>query len=127
MMEDCQIYPDMPSYHSAAVTLGHAGFLKELLKIIECMGEKPAKRIKNMRHKNWDPILQSDVAVFNAGSLKKMRSGEAPKVLTYKCIVGLTFTVEVTDVWWLTHPLPGTFQFLSEPFGRKVKLMKLLK
>ncbi|KAI8031526.1 Pentatricopeptide repeat-containing protein [Camellia lanceoleosa] len=66
MREDCQIYPDMPAYHSASVTLGQAGFLKELLKIIECMGEKPAKRIKNMRHRNWDPILQPDVVVFNA-------------------------------------------------------------
>ena len=56
----------MPAYHSIAVTLGQAGLLKELLNIVECMREKPAKRLKNMRHKNWDPILQPDVVVFNA-------------------------------------------------------------
>ncbi|XP_057491695.1 pentatricopeptide repeat-containing protein At5g67570, chloroplastic isoform X1 [Actinidia eriantha] len=66
MREDCQIYPDMAAYHSVAVTLGQAGFLKELLNVVECMREKPVKRMKNMRRKNWDPCLQPDVVVFNA-------------------------------------------------------------
>ncbi|KAG5528425.1 hypothetical protein RHGRI_029189 [Rhododendron griersonianum] len=66
MRGDCQIYPDMPAYHCIAVTLGQAGFLKELMKIMECMRKKPAKRLKNMRQKNWEAILQPDVVVFNA-------------------------------------------------------------
>lgn len=56
----------MPAYHCIAVTLGQAGFLKELMKIMECMRKKPAKRLKNMRQKNWEAILQPDVVVFNA-------------------------------------------------------------
>ncbi|KAJ0040128.1 hypothetical protein Pint_27880 [Pistacia integerrima] len=66
MLEDCSIYPDIAAYHSAAVTLGQAGFLKELIKLIECMRLKPSKRIKNMRRKNWDPILEPDIVVYNA-------------------------------------------------------------
>ncbi|XP_052204949.1 pentatricopeptide repeat-containing protein At5g67570, chloroplastic-like [Diospyros lotus] len=66
MLEHCQTYPDMAAYHSIAVTLGQAGLLKKLLNIVECMREKPTKRIKNMRSKNWDPALQPDLVVFNA-------------------------------------------------------------
>ena len=56
----------MAAYHSVSVTLGQAGLLKELMNIIECMRQKPLKRLKNMRHKNWDPVVQPDVVVFNA-------------------------------------------------------------
>ncbi|XVF17516.1 hypothetical protein REPUB_Repub10bG0129600 [Reevesia pubescens] len=63
---DCHIYPDLAAYHSIAVTLGQAGLLKELLNIIECMRQKPSKRIKNMRRKNWDPVLEPDLVVYNA-------------------------------------------------------------
>ncbi|XP_059641335.1 pentatricopeptide repeat-containing protein At5g67570, chloroplastic [Cornus florida] len=66
MRGDCQIYPDMAAYHSIAVTLGQAGLLKELMNIIECMKQKPSRKLKNMRHKNWDPVLLPDVVVFNA-------------------------------------------------------------
>ncbi|XP_062101800.1 pentatricopeptide repeat-containing protein At5g67570, chloroplastic isoform X2 [Humulus lupulus] len=59
------IYPDMAAYHSIAVTLGQAGHLKELLNIMECMGKKPSK-IKNIHFKNWDPVLEPDVVVYNA-------------------------------------------------------------
>lgn len=55
----------MAAYHSLAVTLGQAGFLKELVNVIEFMKEKP-KKIKNVKYKNWDPVLQPDVVVFNA-------------------------------------------------------------
>lgn len=65
MREDRHIYPDMAAYHSIAVALGQAGRLKELLNIIQFMKEKP-KKIKNMRHKNWDPELQPDIVVYNA-------------------------------------------------------------
>ncbi|XP_047310589.1 pentatricopeptide repeat-containing protein At5g67570, chloroplastic [Impatiens glandulifera] len=66
MSEDCHIYPDMAAYHSIAVTLGQSGFLKELLHIIDCMEQKPLKKLKNMHRKNWDPILHPDVVVFNS-------------------------------------------------------------
>ncbi|CAD6204176.1 unnamed protein product [Miscanthus lutarioriparius] len=63
---DAQIYPDMPAYHSIAVTLGRAGLLKELIKIIEYMRQKPSKRIMKMRRKDWDPSLEPDVLVYNS-------------------------------------------------------------
>ncbi|XP_058081830.1 pentatricopeptide repeat-containing protein At5g67570, chloroplastic isoform X2 [Magnolia sinica] len=66
MRGDRQIYPDMPAYHSIAVTLGQAGLVKELVGIIECMKQKPSKKIKNMCRKNWDPCLEPDLVVFNA-------------------------------------------------------------
>ncbi|XP_027180070.1 pentatricopeptide repeat-containing protein At5g67570, chloroplastic [Coffea eugenioides] len=65
MRGDGHIYPDMPAYHSVAVALGQAGLLKELLKVIECMKEKP-KIIKNRKSRNWNPELQPDVIIFNA-------------------------------------------------------------
>lgn len=57
----------MAAYHSVAVTLGQAGLLKELINIIDCMKQKPEK-IKYMRKKNWDPVLQPDLVVYNAVS-----------------------------------------------------------
>ncbi|KAL5556786.1 hypothetical protein UlMin_039022 [Ulmus minor] len=66
MRGDFHIYPDMAAYHSIAVTLGQAGRLRELLNIIEGMRQKPSKRTKNMRYKNWDPVLEPDVVVYNA-------------------------------------------------------------
>lgn len=63
---DCHIYPDMAAYHSIAVTLGQAGMVRELMSLIECMKEKPPKTIKNMHQRNWDPILQPDIVVFNS-------------------------------------------------------------
>ncbi|GMJ03848.1 embryo defective 1408, DELAYED GREENING 1, EMBRYO DEFECTIVE 246, thermo sensitive leaf color 1 [Hibiscus trionum] len=66
MLGDCLIYPDLAAYHSIAVTLGQAGLLKELLNIIERMRQKPSKRIKNMRSKKWDPVLEPDLVVYNA-------------------------------------------------------------
>lgn len=63
---DAQIYPDMPAYHSIAVTLGRAGLLKELIKIIEYMRQKPSKRVMTMRRKDWDPSLEPDVLVYNS-------------------------------------------------------------
>lgn len=61
---DLHIYPDIAAYHSIAVTLGQAGLLKELLSIVECMRQKP--KTKFMLRKNWDPILEPDVVVYNA-------------------------------------------------------------
>ncbi|KAM4128225.1 hypothetical protein ACJW30_02G150500 [Castanea mollissima] len=65
MRGDCHLYPDMAAYHSIAVTLGQAGHVKELISIIECMRQKPSKKIKNAR-RNWDPMLEPDVVIYNA-------------------------------------------------------------
>jgi pentatricopeptide repeat protein len=56
----------MAAYHCIAVTLGQAGLLKELLKVIERMRQKPTKLTKNLRQKNWDPVLEPDLVVYNA-------------------------------------------------------------
>ncbi|KAJ4965168.1 hypothetical protein NE237_017017 [Protea cynaroides] len=66
MRKDGEIYPDMPAYHSIAVTLGQAGLVKELLSVIESMRQKPSRKTKNMNHKNWDPSLEPDLVVYNA-------------------------------------------------------------
>ncbi|KAG9151372.1 hypothetical protein Leryth_026000 [Lithospermum erythrorhizon] len=65
MRRDFYIYPDMAAYHSVAVTLGQAGLLKELVNVIDCMKEKPHK-LRDVRRKNWDPVLQPDIVIFNA-------------------------------------------------------------
>lgn len=56
----------MAAYHSIAVTLGQAGLLNELMTIVECMRQKPSKRIKNMNRRNWDPCLEPDIVIYNA-------------------------------------------------------------
>ncbi|VYS71724.1 unnamed protein product [Arabidopsis thaliana] len=66
MLGDRQLYPDMAAYHCIAVTLGQAGLLKELLKVIERMRQKPTKLTKSLRQKNWDPVLEPDLVVYNA-------------------------------------------------------------
>ncbi|XP_058765469.1 pentatricopeptide repeat-containing protein At5g67570, chloroplastic-like [Vicia villosa] len=65
MRGNIHVYPDMVAYHSIAVTLGQAGLLKELLDIVECMRQKP-ETFNYMYHKNWDPILEPDVVIYNA-------------------------------------------------------------
>ncbi|XP_028772775.1 pentatricopeptide repeat-containing protein At5g67570, chloroplastic [Neltuma alba] len=64
MRGDLHIYPDIAAYHSIAVTLGQAGLLKELMKVVECMRQKPNRRFMN--RKDWDPILEPDVVIYNA-------------------------------------------------------------
>ncbi|KQK14386.1 pentatricopeptide repeat-containing protein At5g67570, chloroplastic isoform X2 [Brachypodium distachyon] len=66
MLGDAQIYPDMAAYHSIAVTLGRAGLLNELIKIIDYMRQKPSKRVMRMRRKDWDPLLEPDLIIYNS-------------------------------------------------------------
>ncbi|VVA23388.1 PREDICTED: pentatricopeptide [Prunus dulcis] len=66
MLGDFHIYPDAAAYHSITVTLGQTGLLKELLKIIESMRQRPFRSNKNMFPKNWDPVVEPDVIVYNA-------------------------------------------------------------
>ncbi|KAH1250064.1 Pentatricopeptide repeat-containing protein, chloroplastic [Glycine max] len=63
MRENIHIYPDIAAYHSIAVTLGQAGLLKELLNTVECMRQKPKAF---MHRKNWDPVLEPDLVIYNA-------------------------------------------------------------
>ncbi|VFQ82407.1 unnamed protein product [Cuscuta campestris] len=65
MRGDAKIYPDMAAYRSVCVLLGQAGLLKELIKIIDRMKEKP-KKVKTVKHKNWDPVIQPDIVIYNA-------------------------------------------------------------
>ena len=63
IQESIHIYPDIAAYHSVAVTLGQAGLLKELLNTVECMRQKPKAF---MHRKNWDPVLEPDLVIYNA-------------------------------------------------------------
>ena len=56
----------MAAYHSIAVTLGQAGLLKQLLKIIEYMRQQPSKKVRNMCRKYWDPAVEPDLVIYNA-------------------------------------------------------------
>lgn len=69
IQDDGKLYPDMAAYHAIAVTLGQAGLVNELIGIVESMRQKPSKRIKNMKRKDWDPCLEPDVIIFNAVSV----------------------------------------------------------
>lgn len=89
--EDCQIYPDMAAYHSIAVTLGQAGFLKELINVIDSMKMKPSKRPKNLWRRDWDPCLQPDVVIYNA-------------------VMNIYLESSLLDIWsiihfYMTHPI----------------------
>ncbi|PWA86268.1 tetratricopeptide repeat (TPR)-like superfamily protein [Artemisia annua] len=66
MRADFHIYPDMAAYHCIAIALGQSGLLKELVNIIDCMKQEPSKIIKKARRKNWNPVLQPDLVVYNA-------------------------------------------------------------
>ncbi|XP_076950938.1 pentatricopeptide repeat-containing protein At5g67570, chloroplastic-like [Bidens hawaiensis] len=64
MQADYHIYPDMAAYHCIAIALGQSGLLKELVNVIDCMKQQPSKMMK--KRKNWDPVLQPDLVVYNA-------------------------------------------------------------
>ncbi|CAL0312884.1 unnamed protein product [Lupinus luteus] len=65
MRGNVHVYPDNAAYHSIAVTLGQAGLMKDLMNIVELMRQKP-KTIKFTHHKNWDPVIEPDVVIYNA-------------------------------------------------------------
>ncbi|XP_071733811.1 pentatricopeptide repeat-containing protein At5g67570, chloroplastic [Rutidosis leptorrhynchoides] len=66
MRGDYHIYPDMAAYHCIAIALGQSGLLKELVSVIDCMKQEPSKMIKKNRRKNWNPVLQPDLVIYNA-------------------------------------------------------------
>ena len=64
--ENYSSYPDMPAYRAIAVILGQAGYLKELLELIESLKMGPPKPIKFIPVLNWESYLQPDIVVYNA-------------------------------------------------------------
>lgn len=58
----------MAAYHCIAIALGQSGLLKELVNVIDSMKQNPSKFIKKTKRKNWDPVLQPDLVVYNAVS-----------------------------------------------------------
>ncbi|GLJ53573.1 hypothetical protein SUGI_1142920 [Cryptomeria japonica] len=66
MREEFSTYPDMPAYHSIAVTLGQAGYIKELLDVMDCMQSGPDKKLENVPLRHWNPCLRPDLVIYNA-------------------------------------------------------------
>lgn len=61
-------YPDLVAYHSIAVTLGQAGYMKELFDVIDLMRSPPKKKLKASPFVKWDPQVEPDAVVYNAVS-----------------------------------------------------------
>ncbi|XP_042030370.1 pentatricopeptide repeat-containing protein At1g30610, chloroplastic-like [Salvia splendens] len=59
-------YPDIAAYHCIAVTLGQAGYMKELFDVIDTMRSHPKKKFKTELLAKWDPRLEPDIIVYNA-------------------------------------------------------------
>ncbi|KAL9251779.1 Pentatricopeptide repeat-containing protein [Drosera capensis] len=59
-------------YPKLLAVLGKAGKAHEALKIfksmqaIDSMKQKPTRRVRNVRRRDWDPTLQPDVVVLNS-------------------------------------------------------------
>ncbi|KAK4778984.1 hypothetical protein SAY86_006512 [Trapa natans] len=66
MQQQFSTYPDLVAYHSIAVTLGQAGYLKELFDVIEIMRSTPKKMFRPNIIIEWDPRLEPDLFVYNA-------------------------------------------------------------
>ncbi|XP_077253320.1 pentatricopeptide (PPR) repeat-containing protein isoform X2 [Tasmannia lanceolata] len=66
MRQELSSYPDLAAYHCIAVTLGQAGYMKELFDVIDCMRAVPEKKFKMGMLEKWDPRLEPDVVIYNA-------------------------------------------------------------
>ncbi|XP_023895444.2 pentatricopeptide repeat-containing protein At1g30610, chloroplastic [Quercus suber] len=66
MQQQVSTYPDLVAYQCIAVTLGKAGFLKELFDVIDSMRSPPKKKFKTGVIGKWDPELEPDIMVYNA-------------------------------------------------------------
>ncbi|KAL6981480.1 hypothetical protein U1Q18_023108 [Sarracenia purpurea var. burkii] len=69
MQQHISTYPDIVTYHCIAVTLGQAGYMKELFEVIDSMRSPPKKKFNSGILEKWDPRLQPDIVVYNAGNL----------------------------------------------------------
>ncbi|KAB1222898.1 hypothetical protein CJ030_MR2G013612 [Morella rubra] len=66
MQQHMSSYPDIVAYHCIAVTLGQAGYLKELFDVIDTMRSPPKKKFKTGALGEWDLRLEPDVIVYNS-------------------------------------------------------------
>ncbi|XP_023000737.1 pentatricopeptide repeat-containing protein At1g30610, chloroplastic [Cucurbita maxima] len=66
MQQHFSSYPDLVAYHSIAVTLGQAGYMRELFDVIDSMRSPPKKKFKTGAFEKWDPRLQPDIVIYNA-------------------------------------------------------------
>ncbi|XP_059437637.1 pentatricopeptide repeat-containing protein At1g30610, chloroplastic [Corylus avellana] len=66
MQQHMSSYPDLVAYHCIAVSLGQAGYLKELFDVIDSMRSTPKKKFKTEALGKWDPRLEPDIVVYNA-------------------------------------------------------------
>lgn len=66
MQQHFSSYPDLVAYHSIAVTLGQAGYMRELFDVIDSMRFPPKKKFKTGALEKWDPRLQPDIVIYNA-------------------------------------------------------------
>ena len=67
LQQEMCLYPDLVAYRSIAVTLGQAGYMKELFDVIENM-QSPPKKFKSGALGKQDLGLEPDTVVFNAVS-----------------------------------------------------------
>lgn len=61
----------MAAYHSIAVTLGKAGYLSELLHLIQSLRAGPVRKHHvrgTPKQLNWNGRLEADIVVYNAVS-----------------------------------------------------------
>ncbi|GAV65605.1 PPR domain-containing protein/PPR_2 domain-containing protein [Cephalotus follicularis] len=65
MQQRMSSYPDIVAYHCIAITLGQAGYLKELFDLIDSM-LSPPKKFKAGAVGKWDPRLEPDIVIYNA-------------------------------------------------------------
>ncbi|KAJ8758774.1 hypothetical protein K2173_000495 [Erythroxylum novogranatense] len=107
MQQQVSSYPDMVAYHSIAVTLGQAGYIKELFDVIDTMRSPPKKKFKATTLGTWDPRLEPDIVVYNAvlnGCVRRKQwegafwvlqqlkqQGQQPSIATYGLIMEVMF------------------------------------
>ncbi|XP_027354230.1 pentatricopeptide repeat-containing protein At1g30610, chloroplastic isoform X2 [Abrus precatorius] len=103
MQQHMSTYPDLVAYHSIAVTLGQAGYMKELFDVIDIMQSPPKKKFKTGIFENWDPRLEPDI-VLNACVKRKQWEGafwvlqqlkkqsQLPSAATYGLVMEVMFS-----------------------------------
>ncbi|CAK7357382.1 unnamed protein product [Dovyalis caffra] len=65
MQQEMSLYPDLVAYRTIAVTLGQAGYMKELFDVIDSM-RSPPKKFKSGTLGKRNPGLEPDIVVYNA-------------------------------------------------------------
>ncbi|KAK6151145.1 hypothetical protein DH2020_016077 [Rehmannia glutinosa] len=100
---DAHIYPDMAAYHCLAVTLGQAGFIKELLNVLNacvqtCQWKGVSWVFQQMRKNGLRPngasyglamevmLKSGKYDLVHEFFARMKRNGEALKALTYKVL-----------------------------------------